>query len=133
MSTLINLLMFFLQQTTEPRFPEFLIIVINKNGASLIHRDTKVWSFFSAFFLRTNFHQIKNALSAIFYRNIAKCPGAATWFFILHLTYSVFVLRKFLKRIRFQRSPIGAVVIHISIWRSEALWKEVNSFAKHLW
>ncbi|XP_046852385.1 myosin-VIIa-like [Xenia sp. Carnegie-2017] len=32
---------FEVKQTTEPRFPEFLIIVINKNGASLIHKDTK--------------------------------------------------------------------------------------------
>ena len=36
----------FLQQTTEPHFPEHLIIAINKNGVSLIKRETKVFYYY---------------------------------------------------------------------------------------
>lgn len=32
---------FFLQQTTEPNYPDILLIAINKNGVNLIHPQTK--------------------------------------------------------------------------------------------
>lgn len=37
------ILFFFLQQTTEPNFPEILLIAINKHGVSLIDPKTKVF------------------------------------------------------------------------------------------
>ena len=33
--------LFFLQQTTEPNYPDILLIAINKNGVNLIHPQTK--------------------------------------------------------------------------------------------
>ena len=36
---------FEVKQTTEPNFPEQLLIAINKNGVCLIHPQTKVFGF----------------------------------------------------------------------------------------
>jgi myosin-7 len=36
-----NILPFFSQQTSDPTFPEQLLIAINKNGVNLIHPKTK--------------------------------------------------------------------------------------------
>ena len=40
----ISICSFVFQQTTEPNFPENLLIAINKNGVNLIDPRTKVWS-----------------------------------------------------------------------------------------
>lgn len=40
---LISFCPFVFQQTTEPNFPENLLIAINKNGVNLIDPRTKVW------------------------------------------------------------------------------------------
>lgn len=35
---------FEVKQTTDPNYPELLLIAINKQGVSLIHPQTKVWN-----------------------------------------------------------------------------------------
>lgn len=37
---------FEVKQSTEPNYPEMLLIAINKHGVSLIHPQTKVQNFF---------------------------------------------------------------------------------------
>ena len=36
---------FEVKQTTEPNYPEILLIAINKNGVNLIHPQNKVWPY----------------------------------------------------------------------------------------
>ena len=50
--TTISLAIFEVKQTTDPNYPELLLIAINKQGVSLIHPQSKVSSI--KFFIRVN-------------------------------------------------------------------------------
>lgn len=48
---------FEVKQSTEPNYPELLLIAINKHGVSLIHPQTKVSNFFLfLLFIITNYN-----------------------------------------------------------------------------
>lgn len=56
---------FEVKQTTEPNYPELLLIAINKHGVSLIHPQSKVRISFPFFFYTNLYSQEQPVLKAI--------------------------------------------------------------------
>lgn len=76
---------FEVKQTTEPNYPEMLLIAINKHGVSLIHPQTKVRLsiMFKPFHLFINFNILKEILVTHPFTRISNWSSGNTYF---HMT-----------------------------------------------